>query len=352
MGQNFYPVIVESIIDERGDTKSLVFKLDEAQKDLFNFRAGQYITLKFEIEGKEERRSYSMSSAPFGEALKVSIKRVENGKVSNYVFNNIKEGDTIQVSPPEGRFIYKPNQETCNTVYLFGAGSGITPLMSIIKTILEKEPMSYIHLVYGSRDFDQIIFREELEDLSEKYQGQLFVEHVLSRANLWTGLKGRINSNIIDAFMEKYPQRSTNAEYYLCGPGDMIDTVEQYLIEKNIDKKRIHREYFVSAQSVQDDKSNTTAMESGKIIAHLNGERIELENNGKTIIQQLIDDGHEAPFSCSSGACATCISKVISGTVEMEVCYALDDDEVEEGFVLACQSRMTSDHLEISFDDV
>ena len=353
MAQTFHSLNVNRVINETADTVSLSFDIPTTIKDQFQYKAGQYITLKFQIDGKEERRSYSMCSAPFENELKVAVKRVENGIVSNHIFNHVKEGTQVEISPPEGRFYHRIEEEKSNSIYLIGAGSGITPLMSILKSILEEEPKSYVFLLYGNKDQDHIIFKNELDVLSQTYKGQLFIEHVLRRSELWRGMKGRINNDNIKIFKEKFPPRSLHEAYYICGPGDMIDIAQETLIELGTDKKNIHREYFTSAHEIADNAETVDgSTQSGKIIVHLNGDKIEIENNGKMLTQQLTDAGHDAPFSCSSGSCATCICKVISGSVEMEVCYALDDEEIEDGFVLACQSKMTSDSLEVSFDDV
>ena len=351
MAQTFHSLNIKEVIQETADTVSLSFDIPANLKKEFAYKPGQYITLKFIINDKEERRSYSMSSAPFENHLKVSVKKVENGIVSNHICAILKTGDQVEVSPPEGRFYHAIDEEKSNSIYLIGAGSGITPLMSILKTVLEQEPKSYVFLLYGNKDQDHIIFKNELAELEQKYKGQLFTEHVLSRANIWTGLKGRINETNLNAFKEKYPPRSFHEVYYICGPGDMIETASKILEAQGVDSKKINREFFTSANTVESDVSDAPA-KSGVITVHLNGEQIELENNGKMITQQLMDAGHDAPFSCSSGACATCMCKVIQGNVEMEACYALDDEEVEDGFVLACQSKMTSDALEITFDNL
>ena len=351
MAQIFHPLNVQEVIRETADTVSIVFAIPSAVKEAFAFTAGQYITLKFEINGQEERRSYSMSSSPSEDFVKVSVKKVENGKVSSHINDHLKAGDVVSVSPPEGRFILKPDENRQATYYMLGAGSGITPLMSMIKVILEEEPKSNIFLLYGNRDHDCVIFQKEFEALLEKYSGQIEIEYIFSQSTkIWTGMKGRINKEILTSFLEKYPARSNLSSYYICGPGDMIDSASSALEEMGIDSKNIKREYFTSAHELEAKEADEDA--TGKIKAHLNGDIIEVNNNGKTITQQLMDAGHEPPFSCSSGSCATCIAKVISGEVEMEVCYALDDDEIQDGYILTCQACLTSDSLEITFDEV
>ena len=351
MAQTFHSLNVKEVIQETSDTVSLSFDIPESLEKDFQYKPGQYITLKFLINDKEERRSYSMSSAPFENHLKVSVKKVENGIVSNHICNAVNAGDLVEVSPPEGRFYHSIEEEKSNSIYLIGAGSGITPLMSILKSVLELEPKSYVFLMYGNKNQEHIIFKKELEALGQKYKGQLITEHVLSQASIWPGFKGRINEENLKAFKEKYPPRSLHKVYYICGPGDMIETASNTLETLGIDKKVIHREFFTSANTA-DSNSASAEAKSGIITVHLNGETIEIENNGKMITQQLMDAGHDSPYSCSSGACATCMCKVIEGSVEMEACYALDDEEVEDGFVLACQSKMTSDSLEITFDNL
>jgi ring-1,2-phenylacetyl-CoA epoxidase subunit PaaE len=242
--------------------------------------------------------------------------------------------------------------------------------MSILKTVLETEPLSTVFLLYGNRSEPSIIFHEQLDELQRRYSGQLVVEHLLSRpqrekvkglagffkkgAISWEGRVGRIDHGEIARFLEKHPPRTRDVEYFICGPGDMIDNTRAALLGQGIDNKRIHVEYFLSGAPSTPASGNGAAAPSAEgaaVKVHLDGQAIDLQvPAGKTILDTLLDQGYDPPYSCTAGACSTCMAKVLKGSVTMEVCYALDDEEVEEGYILTCQSHPSSGSLEITFD--
>lgn len=358
----FYPLTVSKVKTETEDTVSLYFQVPAELAETFAYKQGQYLTLRFTINGTEERRAYSMSSSPLEPELAVSVKRVSGGKVSNYIQDAVKAGDTVDVMPPQGRFFTALDPDQRKSYYLFGAGSGITPLMSILKTTLEEEPQSSVYLLYGSREDDQIIFYDELQALCQRYAGQLKVQYIVSQpkkekggwfkksTSNWTGLTGRISPLVIDTFLRECPVQGKGAEYFICGPGAMIDAVETSLTEQGISKKSIHSERFVNAAEVAAGKV-MTAGGAGTVKVQLRGENLTIKvPENKTILEALLDAKHDAPYSCMAGACSTCMAKVKSGSVKMDVCYALDDDEVANGYVLACQSHPDGQDVEISFD--
>lgn len=364
MDHSFYELKVKAIQTETADAKTVVFAVPDALKDHFQYTHGQYLTLRFHFNGKEERRAYSMCSSPLDGDLAVTVKRLKNGVVSNYIHDQLKVGETVEVMPPEGRFSTPLNEDHQKTYYLFGAGSGITPLMSIMKTILEKEPLSKVCLLYGNRNEDSIIFQQDLESLEKRYRDQLVVEHILSQPKreksggllsflskgtiLWQGKTGRIDAATVKTFLADHPLRNAQAEYFICGPGKMIEAVEGALKNLSVDKHHIHTERFTSSV---DEKDKIQGTAGAKIIVHMNGSRIETEvPAGKTILDVLLDLRYDPPYSCHSGACSTCMAKVISGSVKMDACYALDDDEVAEGYILTCQSHPTSDVVELTYD--
>lgn len=369
MSTQFYNLTVSEIVKETDDTVSLSFKIPPELIDIFKYHHGQYLTLKFNIKGESYRRAYSMSSAPDDEDITVTVKRVADGKVSTYISDHIRPGSEVEVMPPQGRFFSPLREENRKTYYLFGAGSGITPLMSIIKAIVEKEPQSTVYLFYGNRNEESIIFKEKLQAMEKKYSGQLFVDHILSKPKKekqgglgglfkkatysWKGKIGRIDSKTTAQFLDQNPPRNEQVEYFICGPNNMIENVESTLLSRGIDKKHIHTERFSSAKLPHEKTptSDTGITEGSKLIVHLDGERIETTvKKGKTILDTLLALKYEAPYSCYAGACATCMGKLIKGTVKMDACFALDDDEVANGYILTCQSHPTSEEVEVTYE--
>ena len=361
----FYPLRVTRMQPETEQAVSVYFDLPESDRTAFNYRAGQYLTLKFTIDGKEQRRAYSMCSAPHQDELAVTVKKVKGGVVSNYIADRLKPGDTVEVMPPMGRFLADVDPAARRRYYLFGAGSGITPLMSILRSVLEREPKSEVILLYGNRDEDNIIFKDQLDTLERKYAGQLTVEHTLSRPKKyatkgikglfkpkhtrWEGAKGRIDRGALTDFLRRHPAEGRECRYYVCGPGEMIDNVEASLLGHGISEKLIHVERFVSANSSANSK--TEHKQGGTVNVKLNKETVVVElEAGQTILDGLLKAGHTPPYSCLAGACSTCMARVDKGGVKMDVCYALDDSEVEEGYVLTCQAHPTTPEVDVDFD--
>ncbi len=371
MSVQFYPLKVKEVKSETADTVSITFDLPQTLQETFQYIQGQYLTLRFELQGKSVRRAYSMSSSPLEDHLTVTVKKVKGGLVSTHICEQLKQGMEVEVMPPQGRFFTPLDEANRKTYYLFGAGSGITPLQSILKTVLEKEPKSKVVLLYGNRNEDCIIFKGELDQLQQRYSGQLFIEHTLSQPNKerksglggffgkskisWQGNVGRIDNKAVESLLSKHSSEGSEEEFFICGPNTMIDTVEQVLIGRGIDKKRVHAERFSSAQLPHEEGSKPAAAAAtgggAQLIVHLDGERLETAiAPGKTILDTLLDLKYEPPYSCTSGSCSTCMAKVIQGEVEMEACYALDEDEVKDGYILTCQAKPTTNVVEVTFD--
>ncbi len=365
MNHQFYTLKLKNKVQETPDTVTISFDIPEELSAVFNYKSGQYITLRFTIDGKEARRAYSMSSSPHEKTLAVTVKRVSKGLVSTYICNKLQVGDAVELMPPDGKFILPLDYDAGKSYYFMASGSGITPVISHIKSILEQEPQSCIFLLYGSRNEESIIFRQKLDSLQQFYSGQVYITHILSQPKRekslglsglfskgtlnWQGLTGRITSQVVDKFLTDNPPRHKVSNYMICGPGNMIDHIMQYLQAKGIDKKLIHTEYFTTDPTP--GHNSDKAVSEAALIVHLNGEKIEtIIPAGKTVLETLISLKKNPPYSCTSGACSTCMAKVITGAVEMDVCHALDEDEIAQGYILTCQSRPVTHELEISYD--
>lgn len=367
---DFFNLAIKNKLNETPDTTTIEFEIPGELKDAFHYKQGQYITIRVNIDGKELRRSYSMSSSPLENRLAVTVKKVSGGKVSTYLHDKTQPGDMLEVARPDGRFYVELNPDKRRTYYLFAAGSGITPMMSILKTTLESEPMSSIFLLYGSRGEEHIIFRDELDRLSERYTGQLQVEHILSRPQKqstggglfgmfkksttnWQGKIGRITGRSATAFLDENMPHGpeTDCVYFICGPGDMADSIKATLLGRGIDSKQIHTEHFVNAGHTPGEFSENGADGGKRVIVHLKGQKMEYSvPEGATILDVLVKAKQDAPYSCTAGACATCMAKLISGKVRMDACYALDDDEVKAGYILTCQAHSETDVVEVTYD--
>ena len=358
---------IDRIVKETEDTISIYFDIPNDLKDKYSFKAGQYLTIKAIVNGEEIRRSYSICTAPHATSPAVSIKRVEGGRMSNYLHDHLSEGQTLDIIAPEGRFTILPDAALARDHYFFAAGSGITPVMSMIQDVLEHEPKSSCHLIYGSRSEKGIIFNSTLEELRKKHEGQLSVSHTISQPSkvkaggiggllgkksvVWKGDTGRIDAPKVIDFLAKNPSYTKAQLYYICGPGTMISNVEAALLEHGIGKDLIKKESFGGATEAKKANVSAVATGSSTVTVKLNGEEITLiMDDSKTILDELIELGKEPPYSCTSGACSTCIAKVTTGEVKMDACFALDDDEVEDGYILTCQARPVTQEVTLEFE--
>jgi len=369
---DFYTLPVQKITAETKDAVSIAIGVPAELKDTFKYQQGQYLTVRVMQDGRELRRSYSMSSSPLDDQLVITVKKVVGGRVSTWLCEHLREGDQLEVSRPDGRFFNQLHHDKRRTYYLFAAGSGITPLMSILKTVLEAEPMSTVYLMYGNRNEEQIIFRDALDELSRRYNGQLFVDYILSSPNRqgggglfsmfkkssvnWQGKIGRVDAATSTEFLDEHMPHGPESEcfYFVCGPQDMPDTIKGMLLARGIPEKQVYTEHFVNANHVPGDipDAGTSAAGGGKrVIVHLRGQRVELPvPAGATILDVLVKAKFDPPYSCTAGACSTCMAKVISGKVKMDACYALDTDEIKAGYILTCQAHPETDVVELSYD--
>ncbi len=362
---NFHSLKINEIVSETSDSKTIYFEIPNNLSSEFMFAAGQYLTLKTKINGQECRRAYSICTIPGLSKVGVTVKKVNKGLMSSYLNDNVKIGDVIDVMTPEGNFIIKADHLKSRDHYFVAAGSGITPVMSMIQTLLEEEPRSTCYLLYGSKDENNIIFKSQFDALSTKYQDQLYVSYILSKplekktggigglfakkTTDWKGAQGRIGSAIIEEFFKTYPPKNTEQQYYICGPGDFIEKIEAFFLGRHIDKKNIHKEYFTAVTST--GESAVGVISQASVTVTLKGTTFDVTvPKGKTILDVLVDAKKDPPYSCTSGACSTCMAKVSEGEVVMDSCYALDDDEVAAGYILTCQAHPKTSKVVLSYD--
>lgn len=359
MATHFHPLQIKDIRKETSECVSISFEIPEELKDEYRFHQGQNITLRLKLEDEEIRRSYSICSSPFENELRVAVKKVESGRFSSQAMPRLKIGDLIDVLPPTGKF-YTPLHKDQKKKYLaFAAGSGITPVISIISTTLETEPGSTFTLIYGNRNRASIIFREQLEALKNRYMQRLAIHHVLSRERMDADINtGRIDADKCDKFQQALVDILSMDEIFLCGPSEMIFSVKSWLEEKGFQKNHIHFELF-GTPSVNTGKTGPTnessVMHEGKVSkvsVKLDGLSFDylLPYAGASILDASLQQGADLPYACKGGVCATCKAKLIQGEVAMDTNFALEPDELAAGFILTCQSHPRTEQVVVDFD--
>ena len=343
------------VLEVRRETADCVsVALEVPNTETFSFVPGQYLTLRSTINGQEVRRSYSLCSSPLSGELRVAIKQVEQGIFSTWANTELKAGDTLETMPPMGNFALEIEPSDEQTYVGFAAGSGITPVLSILKTVLERAPKAKFILFYGNRKTNSIIFKAELEDLKDAHMGRLEVHHVLSREDQGNDLLfGRIDETRAAQFAAQIPSVKEAAGHFLCGPEAMIKGVQSALEQAGVSTKNIHFELFTSTTPAA-DKAPTASSSSGDaaVTVILDGEETHFTQGPKDfILDSALDAGADVPYACKGAVCCTCRAKVLEGEVEMAMNYSLTDDEVAEGFILTCQSMPRSPKVTVSFDE-
>ncbi len=356
MAHQFYALRIKEIIRETSDCISIDFDLPEDLQDKFQFKAGQNITIKQEINGEEIRRSYSICAAPFEKKLKIAIKKINGGLFSTFANDVLKSGEVLNVMPPTGNFTTKHNED--QPQYLgIAAGSGITPIMSIIKDTLTTQPNSTFTLIYGNKNRSSIAFFEELENLKNKYIERFTLINILSREKMDADIfYGRIDSDKLNVLQKLIDYKAFSAAY-LCGPEAMIFAGSDFLQTAGMEKNQIHFELF--GASVLQTKSNLNGIIDAENVGPKSDVSIKLDGrtfdfqlayNGQNILDAALQQGADLPFACKGGVCCTCRAKLMSGNVRMDVNYALEQEEVEQGFILTCQAHPTTEKVFIDFD--
>lgn len=356
MTPKFHALTVADVRRETEDTVSVAFTIPEELKSDYAYKAGQYLTLRSEINGEDLRRSYSICTAPHENEWRVAIKQVENGQFSTWANTVLQNGDELQVMTPAGHFAFTPDATRKANYVLFAAGSGITPVLAMIKTILLEEPKSSVTLIFGNRGFYNIIFRETLEALKNAHMERFRIVHVLSRESLGNPLqKGRIDEDKVNRLYTAFFRNETIDGVFICGPEEMIHAVKNSMMANGVEEKNIHFELFgtsVPKAPVIKKEPDVNAVDS-LVTVILDGDQIELALNSDdvSILDAAQRAGADLPFACKGGVCCTCKARILEGSARMDVNYALEKDEVEAGYILTCQSHPTSETLIVSFDE-
>lgn len=354
---HFHSLRVKKIEKETEDCISIEFDVPEELKETFQFQQGQNLTLRKIFNEEEQRRSYSICTSPFDNKLKVAVKKAEGGIFSTWANKELKAGDMLEVLPPTGKFYTDLNPSQKKNYVAFAAGSGITPILSIIKTTLITEPGSTFTLVYGNRTKNSIIFKEELEALKDKFIDRFRIYHILSRELTETELNnGRIDVDKLQLLFTKLIDLKTCNEFFICGPEEMIFCIKGYLEGRGVASDKIHFELFTvpgqKKPEVRNQKSEVDEGPKAKVSVKLDGIMFDfdLAYESESILDAALKQGADLPYACKGGVCTTCKAKLIEGKVSMDVNWGLEPEEVEKGYILTCQSHPHTERIIVDFD--
>ena len=356
----FDQATIKSVIRETDNSVIVSLSIAPEKQAEYAYKQGQNLTFIRDFDGEEIRRSYSICSSVNDGELRVGIKRVEGGRFSTWANTDLAAGDTVKVLPPAGHFYVDLDPELQRNYVGVAAGSGITPILSILKTTLETEPNSAFTLIYGNQSTDTIMFLEEIEDIKNRYRERFQVFNVLSRevqnAEL---LNGRIDGKKIERFLETLISSEDLDHVFLCGPFEMVMSAKEAFIEAGVESANVHTELFGTPEDLRAIAAQAKPKLSDEESAHLSklvvmidgkGTKLNLARGGESILDAALKIRKDLPFACKGGVCATCKAKVVKGEVEMDINYSLSDEEVAQGFVLTCQSHPVSDEVTIDFD--
>ena len=352
----FHSIKVQDIYKETKDCSVVTFEIPDDLKQNFKYNQGQYLTLKTIINEQDVRRSYSLCSSPTDNTWQVAIKKINGGLFSTFVNDNLKTGDLIDVMPPNGKFFTAINPSKPKNYIVFAAGSGITPILSIIKTHLASEPNATFKLFYLNRTVKSIIFKEEIELLKNKYFGRFEIFHFLTKEfrNIDL-LNGRFTSDKLKVLTKSIIDIKNTDECFICGPEEMIFLIKDELVLAGLDKDKIHFELFSSGNNKEDKDRIKNIIEhkiQGTEVTIIDGGKefhFTMDDEFDNILDGALAAGADLPFACKGGVCCTCRCKLISGTAEMKVNYALDENEVAKGLILSCQAVPTSKNVVVEF---
>lgn len=346
----FYPLTVKHIKALTPSSVSITFSIPKELIQTFDFVPGQYITIKTQIKGKELRRAYSICSSPKSDCFTIGVKKVDKGGFSDFAHTQLAAGDTLEVTPPEGRFTFQSTGQP-KTIAAFAAGSGITPIMSIAKAVLESHPKSKFVLVYGNKSFKETMFYTDLVNMELNHADRFFVYFITSKTQEDDSRFGRIDTAMVNyALKNKHKDIDFDA-YYLCGPEAMIDLVSDSLQDNDIPKDKIHFELFTSTEILDERPERPDG--KTQLTVTVDDEVFELTMDKKErVLDAILKQNIDAPYSCQGGVCSTCIARVTEGKAEMDKNQILTDGEIAEGFILTCQAHPITATLKVDYDDV
>jgi ring-1,2-phenylacetyl-CoA epoxidase subunit PaaE len=346
----FYKLTVSEVKKETPNSVRITLNIPAEVSEEFRFTPGQYITLKHNHNGSEVRRAYSICSSPGSGKFSIGVKKVKKGAFSVYANTDLKAGDTLEVMPPEGNFTLHTDPEHSKNYLALAAGSGITPILSLITSVLEEEPKSTFSLIFGNQSLEETMFAGEIEDLKALYPERFFVEYIFSRRKEDFGLVGRIDRSTTNYLLKNKFGRSEFDAYYLCGPEEMIDTITGLLREKGVSENAIHFELFsTSVEGVLEEAHDGFT----KVTVTLDDDTQTFTMPQDTsVLEACLDHGLDAPYSCQGGICSTCIARLTEGKAEMRKNQILTDAEIAEGLILTCQAHPSTPTIGIDYDDV
>ena len=356
MAEHFHSLRVAEVVPETSEANSIRFDVPQELREKFAFKAGQHLTLRADIGGEELRRNYSLCTAPDDEDWMVTVKRIAGGVFSNWVGDHLKPGDVIDVMPPHGSFTTEFDPQQSRRYVAFAGGSGITPVISLIRTALKHEPGSRFTLFYGNRDSSSVIFLDALADLKDRYLGRFELDQFLADEEGDVDLfNGMLDKATCDQAIEHFVADPQSVDaWFICGPGPMMDAAEAALLERNVARDRIHIERFTadrpSAAVAQEIAALQTKAAGATMSVTLDGRTRRVRFTESNILDSARAAGLPAPFACKAGVCATCRARVTSGKVEMAARYGLTDEEVAAGYVLTCQSVPVGDGVAVDYD--
>ncbi len=367
MSVHFFPLRIKKITEETADCISLSFDVPRHLTNHFNFTQGQSLTMRASINDQEVRRTYSICSSPLDNELKVAIRKIDGGLFSRHAFHELKAGDELEVMQPVGNFYTKLDPSQQKNYLAFAAGSGITPVLSLIKTTLATEPLSSFTLVYGNRSRASIIFFEELEGLKNKYINRFNLVHILSRERMDSALNyGRIDLAKMEELNGLLNYRSFD-EFFLCGPEAMIFTAKEFLETMGVASSTIHFELFTTPGVNAGGHGNMAKTNQAEVIKNtlntdvsislvtvrIDGRSIDFQlpmGSDTSILDAAMQQGADLPYACKGGVCCTCKARLIKGEVRMDVSWGLEPQEISQGWILTCQSHVVSPEVEVDFD--